>query len=71
MRELLVVDVSDPRSLVEPLRHALFEGGPAVLPRPGGAKITATAPLEVEDEIALVIETSGTTGAPKRVALSA
>jgi len=71
MRELLVVDVSDPRSLVEPLRHALFEGGPAVLPRPGGAKITATAPLEVDDEIALVIETSGTTGAPKRVALSA
>ena len=71
MRELIVVDVSDPRSLVEPLRHALFEGGPAVLPRPGGAKITATAPLEVEDEIALVIETSGTTGAPKRVALNA
>ena len=71
MRELLVVDVSDPRSLVEPLRQALFEGGPAVLPRPGGAKITATAPLEVEDDIALVIETSGTTGAPKRVALGA
>lgn len=71
MRELLVVDVSDPRSLLEPLHQALFDGGPAVLPRPGGAKITATAPLEVDDEIALVIETSGTTGAPKRVALSA
>ena len=71
MRELVVVDVSDPRSLIEPLRQALFHGGPAVLPRPGGAKITATAPLEVEDDIALVIETSGTTGAPKRVALSA
>ncbi len=71
MRELVVVDVSDPRSLWEPLRGALFEGGPAVLPRPGGAKITATAPLEVDDDIAVVIETSGTTGAPKRVALSA
>ncbi len=42
-----------------------------MLPRPGGAKVTATAPMEVEDEIALVIETSGTTGAPKRVALGA
>ena len=71
MRELLVVDVSDPRSLVEPLQSALYEGGPAVLPRPGGAKITATAPVEVADDIAVVIETSGTTGAPKRVALSA
>lgn len=71
MRELLVVDVSDPRSLLEPLHRALFEDGPAVLPRPGGAKVTATAPMEVEDEIALVIETSGTTGAPKRVALGA
>lgn len=71
MRELLVVDVSDPNALVEPLRAALFEGGPAVLPRPGGAKLSATAPLEVSDDIALVVETSGTTGAPKRVALSA
>ncbi|MBT5575575.1 MAG: AMP-binding protein [Microbacteriaceae bacterium] len=71
MRELLVVDVSDPRSLVEPLRRALFEDGPAVLPRPGGARLIATAPMEVADDIALVIETSGTTGAPKRVALSA
>lgn len=71
MRELLVVDVSDPRSLLEPLHRALREDGPAVLPRPGGAKVTATAPMEVEDEIALVIETSGTTGAPKRVALGA
>ncbi len=71
MRELKVVDVSDPRALAEPLNDALFHGGPAVLPRPGGAKLTATAPMEVEDDVALVIETSGTTGAPKRVALSA
>ena len=70
MRELFVVDVSDPNALIEPLRAALYEGGPAVLPRPGGAKLSATAPLEVSEDIALVVETSGTTGAPKRVALS-
>lgn len=71
MRELKVVDVSDPRALAEPLNDALFHNGPAVLPRPGGAKLTATAPMEVGDDVALVIETSGTTGAPKRVALGA
>ena len=71
MRPLSVVDVGDPRSLLGPLTKALFEGGPAVLPRPGGARISHTAPLEVDDQIALVIETSGTTGAPKRVGLSA
>jgi O-succinylbenzoic acid--CoA ligase len=71
MRELKVVDVSDPRALQEPLNEALFHGGSAVLPRPGGAKLTATAPMEVQDDVALVIETSGTTGAPKRVALGA
>lgn len=71
MRPLLVVDVSDPRALIEPLGNALFHDGPAVLPRPGGARVTQTAPLEVPDNIAVVIETSGTTGAPKRVALSA
>lgn len=71
MRELKVVDVSDPRALAEPLNDALFHNGPAVLPRPGGAKLTATAPMEVGEDVALVIETSGTTGAPKRVALGA
>ena len=71
LRDLLVVDVSDPRALTEPLRQALFHNGPAVLPRPGGAKLTGTAPLQVPPNVALVIETSGTTGAPKRVALSA
>jgi|GEM_PF-5791729 len=64
MRPLSVVDVGDPRSLLEPLTKALFEGGPAVLPRPGGARISHTAPLEVDDQIALVIETSGTPAHP-------
>jgi len=70
MRELQVVDVSDPLALWEPLRAALSGDGPAVLPRPGGAKLIHTAPLEVPEDVALVIETSGTTGSPKRVLLS-
>ncbi|MBT4909689.1 MAG: AMP-binding protein [Microbacteriaceae bacterium] len=71
MRELRVIDSSDPTALCEPLHEALFADGPALLPRPGGVKISATAPTEVEDDVALVVETSGTTGAPKRVALGA
>lgn len=71
MRPLVVVDVSDPRALWEPLSNALFHDGPAILPRPGGVKITGTAPVEVPEGIAVVIETSGSTGTPKRVALSA
>lgn len=71
MRPLTVVDVGDPRALWEPLSNALFHDGPAILPRPGGVKTTGTAPLEVAEGIALVIETSGSTGAPKRVGLSA
>lgn len=71
MRPLLVVDVTDPLALLEPLRAALFEGGPAVMPRPADAPATWSAPREVPDSVAVVIETSGSTGRPKRVALSA
>ena len=53
------------------LRTALAGEGPAVLFRGGGMNPVQTAPLEVEKRIALVVETSGTTGRPKRVALSA
>ncbi|MCU1639510.1 MAG: O-succinylbenzoate-CoA ligase [Microbacteriaceae bacterium] len=54
------------------LRAALTADGPAVFPRPGAA-VTATAapPRHVHKRIAVVIETSGSSGEPKRVALSA
>jgi o-succinylbenzoate---CoA ligase len=70
-RPLVVVDASNPQAVSDALRSALFEGGPAVLPRLGGAQDSRTAPFEVPAEAAVVIETSGTTGKPKRVWLSA
>ena len=69
-RPLVVVDASDPLVVMEALRLALFEDGPAVLPRLGGAQDSRTAPFEVPAQAAVVIETSGTTGKPKRVWLS-
>nr|WP_205865053.1 AMP-binding protein [Planctomonas sp. JC2975] len=67
------------------LRDALSGDGPAVLPRQhadGRASVfptdgasagegTTGAPASVPRNVALVVETSGSTGAPKRVALSA
>ena len=72
-RPLLRVDGGDPRAVTEALRSAL-DGGPAVFPVTDavGADDAATAPpAEVADEVALVVETSGSSGRPKRVALSA
>lgn len=54
--------------LTAALRSALDGRGPAVLPVPAG---TSRAADTVDDGVALVIETSGSTGIPKRVALSA
>jgi len=67
--------------LVEALRAAL-DGGPAVLPVTGGQHIAGgqdTAPdtagahraPEPDTDAALVVETSGSTGSPRRVMLSA
>lgn len=68
-RELLPVDASAPAMLAA-LRAALDGSGPAVLPVQAGAPVpTDVAP--VDSRVALVIETSGSTGIPKRVALSA
>jgi O-succinylbenzoic acid--CoA ligase len=64
-RRLLVVPVEDPAEVFHALREALA-GGDAILPgSPAGP-----LPETVEQRIALVVETSGSTGVPKRVALS-
>lgn len=67
-RPLAVVSSADPLSVMAALRHALSGDGPAVLPHPGSP---AGVPPVVEKKVAVVIETSGSTGSPKRVALSA
>jgi O-succinylbenzoic acid--CoA ligase len=66
----------------EALREALSEGGPAVVPRNSGADgVTGSGESDAgfvwpgagergPQNVALVIETSGSTGVPKRVALS-
>lgn len=86
-RPVLVVDASRPADVLVSIREALAGGGPAVVPRgrrdeSGGAdglgggegRGELTWPVaddRVAQNVALVIETSGSTGVPKRVALSA
>ena len=65
-RSLLAVSAADSSTVLGALRDALA-GGPAILP---GSPRTAV-PKTVEQRVAVVIETSGSTGVPKRVALSA
>lgn len=74
MRGLSVVADTDPAGLLRALRDALSGDGPAVLPREGSPRpgtVPDPVPGEVPQNVALVIETSGSTGVPKRVALSA
>lgn len=68
-RSLIAVDAVDPHAVHVALRAALTGDGPAVLPR--RAQADAAPPASVPQGVALVVETSGSTGAPKRVALSA
>src|ERR1700716_3225457 len=70
-RQLQVVDSRHPVEVFEALRAALAGGGPAVLPREhrGSAPSDGTS-RRVAQNVALVVETSGSTGSPKRVALS-
>jgi O-succinylbenzoic acid--CoA ligase len=69
-----MLPADDPRAVLAALRAALTGDGPAVLPRQAGmVEVTAASvppPAEVPRTVALVIETSGSTGVPKRVALS-
>lgn len=76
-REYRVVDARRPREVFEALRAALADGGPAVIPRNGEQSARGETSMwpggreRAAQNVALVIETSGSTGAPKRVALSA
>ncbi|WP_198165758.1 AMP-binding protein [Agromyces laixinhei] len=69
MKPLRQVSAADVAELTAALSDALA-GGDAVWPVPGAG---GPGPIvtEVDDEVALVIETSGSTDAPKRVTLSA
>jgi O-succinylbenzoic acid--CoA ligase len=77
-RALRELPTTDPAEMLRALRDALTGDGPAVLPRERGRQCAAAqdaaaanpVPSEVGRSVALVIETSGSTGSPKRVALS-
>lgn len=85
VRRLEVIDGSNPHTVGIALRAALSREGPAILPREraalGETALGETArgvdavgddvPDAVPLPVALVVETSGSSGAPKRVALSA
>ncbi len=61
---------ADPAEVAIALRAALSGDGPAILPIALGSALPSDAPAEVAKPIAAVIETSGSSGEPKRVALS-
>jgi O-succinylbenzoic acid--CoA ligase len=67
-RPLLAVDARDPGAVLDALRVAL-EGGPAVAPRTDD-HVPGDLPGVVPQAVSLVVETSGSSGRPKRVALS-
>ncbi|GGF11180.1 AMP-binding protein [Subtercola lobariae] len=80
-RRLEVLPAGDAAEVSIAVRAALSGTGPAILPREpavaphsrhaSGAPGPAELPDEVPKNVALVIETSGSSGVPKRVALSA
>jgi O-succinylbenzoic acid--CoA ligase len=69
-RPLVALGASDPLAVLRGLEAALA-GGPALLPVDQGAPALPTPPpADVPQRVALVVETSGSTGTGKRVALS-
>lgn len=69
-RPLVAVSAADPSAVLRGLEAALA-GGPALLPVAEGAPALPTPPpADVPQRVALVVETSGSTGTGKRVALS-
>ncbi|KQS14470.1 O-succinylbenzoate--CoA ligase [Curtobacterium sp. Leaf183] len=70
-RPLVTLDASDPLAVLRGLEAALA-GGPALLPVAEDVPALPTPPpADVPQRVALVVETSGSTGTGKRVALSA
>lgn len=69
MRPLLAVP-ADPERVLAALRDALDGSGPAILVVDAARPWPASLPAEVPRRVALVVETSGSTATPKRVALS-
>jgi O-succinylbenzoic acid--CoA ligase len=67
-RQLVAVDATNPAIVQQALRAALNADGPAIIPVAGSTP--TDLPSEVDQRTALVIETSGSTGQPKRVELS-
>ncbi|MFK3671878.1 AMP-binding protein [Leifsonia aquatica] len=72
-REVRAVDAEQPETVFAALRDALAGAGPAVVPKEAGwrRRDESNSRETVAQNVALVIETSGSTGVPKRVALSA
>ncbi|AWB85475.1 AMP-binding protein [Mycetocola zhujimingii] len=71
-RPLTRVSATDPLELMVELRRALDRSGPAITPVPGaddGTGPPEPTGEEVPQPVGVVVETSGSTGVPKRVAL--
>lgn len=68
-RELHAVSAADPLNVLAGLREALSGDGPAILPLPEPVPVGQLP--AVPKAVAVVIQTSGSTDAPKRVMLSA
>jgi O-succinylbenzoic acid--CoA ligase len=77
-RELLRTSAADPLALSRVIERAIDGSGPAVQPEAVGRRLSdvgvvspsAESVERVDDEVAVVIATSGSSGYPKRVALS-
>ncbi|WP_438854789.1 AMP-binding protein [Agromyces sp. M3QZ16-3] len=70
MKPLIRVPAADVPRLMARLREAVLLDGPAVLPVAAETEPADPRETLVDDEVAVVVETSGSTDRPKRVALS-
>lgn len=71
MRELVAVPADDLGELTRALRAALDGSGPAILPVEAAVPASPAGPPLVPLPVAVVIATSGSSGTPKRVMLTA